>query len=97
MPAYRQAQLARNSTRFRILTVVAVERRRKMRRNCSPTENRCCGAKIIPACSRPAIVHVRVKPMEIGNVERIEDTFMRRGEGQLFFVGAFLLDRRPKP
>jgi hypothetical protein len=40
---------------------------------------------------------LRVKPMEIGNVERIEDTFMRRGEGQLFFVGAFLLDRRPKP
>jgi hypothetical protein len=24
-----------------------------MRRNCSPTENRCCGARIIPARSQP--------------------------------------------
>ena len=29
---------------------------------------------------------LRVKSMEIGNVERVEDTFMCRGERQLFLV-----------
>ena len=55
--ALGQPQLPRNSTWFRILTVVVVARMHKMRRNCSPTENRCCGARIIPACSRPAPTH----------------------------------------
>ena len=42
---------------FRMLKLVVTARRRKMRRNCSPTENRCCGARIMPACSRPALIH----------------------------------------
>ena len=43
---------------FLILSTLLLDRRRKMRRNCSPTEYRCCGARIIPASSglpmRPA-------------------------------------------
>lgn len=53
----RQPQSLRNSTWFRIVATVAVARRCKRRRSCSPTENRCCGARIIPACSRPAPTH----------------------------------------
>ena len=54
---YGQLQLPRNSTWFRIFAAVVVARRSRMRRNCSPTENRCCGARIMPACSRPAPTH----------------------------------------
>jgi len=49
-----QPQLLRNSAWFRILSAVMLARRRKSRRNCSPTEYRCCRARIIPACSRSA-------------------------------------------
>lgn len=52
-----QPQLLRNSIWFRIVDMVALARRRKIRRNCSPTENRCCGARIMPARSRPALIH----------------------------------------
>src|SRR6266699_1460543 len=68
-----------------LAVVVVVARRRKLRRNCSPTENRCCGATIIPACSRSAPTH-RVKSIEIRDVERVEDTPMFGGKGQLFLV-----------
>src|ERR1700693_5630184 len=34
----------------------------------------------------PGTDPLRVKSMEIGDVERVEDTFMRCGEGQLFLV-----------
>ena len=46
-----------SSTWFRIFDVFVVARKSRMRRNCSPTENRCCGARIVPACSRPAPTH----------------------------------------
>lgn len=52
-----QIQLLRNSTWFRIFAAVVAARKSRMRRNCSRTENRCCGARIMPACSRPAPTH----------------------------------------
>jgi hypothetical protein len=64
-----------------MLDMVALARRRKIRRNCSPTENRCCGARIMPACSRPALIHC------VGHVERVEHTVAFGSEGQLFLAG----------
>src|SRR5690349_16889670 len=83
---YGQPKLPRNSTRFNILTLVVVARSRKMRRNCSPTEDRCCGARIIPACARPATTHFRVESIKVRDVEGVEHAPMFGGKGQLFVI-----------
>jgi hypothetical protein len=58
-----------------------------MRRNCSPTENRCCGARIMAGMLASGTDPLRVKAIEIGDIEREEDTFAFGSERQLLLVG----------
>lgn len=46
-------QLLKNSMRFRMPSLDTAARSRKIRRNCSPTENLRCGTRMMPACSLP--------------------------------------------